>query len=183
MDEVGAVAGRIASAFHELEIARWLVPDEARRRMILPAHFGLFVEHALRYGTVYTTEAFEGVAVWLPSNGVPEIPDFAERNSAACGDRVPYFDALGACFEQHHPIASHVYLQFLAVDPGMHGRGIGSSLLEVHHKVADDAGLPAYLEASSERSRRLYLRHGYTDLGDPLYPEGGCPPLYPMWRA
>lgn len=42
-------------------------------------------------------------------------------------------------------------------------------------------GVSAYLEASSDRSRRLYERHGCTDLGPPIgLPDG--PTLRPMWR-
>ncbi|WP_199435287.1 hypothetical protein [Qaidamihabitans albus] len=41
--------------------------------------------------------------------------------------------------------------------------------------------LPAYLEASSPRDRRLYERVGFTDLGDPIEPPDG-PRLQPMWR-
>ena len=34
-------------------------------------------------------------------------------------------------------------------------------------------GIPAYLEASDERTRRIYLRHGYADYGSPIrLPDG-----------
>ncbi|QYN34952.1 hypothetical protein K1T35_42510 [Pseudonocardia sp. DSM 110487] len=46
---------------------------------------------------------------------------------------------------------------------------------------ADADGLPAYLEATSLRSRSLYERHGFRDAGDPIQlPDG--PSLWPMWR-
>lgn len=45
----------------------------------------------------------------------------------------------------------------------------------------DREGLPAYLEASSARSRRLYERLGFHFLGRAVaLPDG--PPMYPMWR-
>ena len=46
---------------------------------------------------------------------------------------------------------------------------------------ADDEGMPAYLEATSERNRALYLRHGFEDLEKVHWPGGG-PPLWLMWR-
>jgi len=43
--------------------------------------------------------------------------------------------------------------------------------------------MPTYLEASSPRSRGLYLAHGYALGTDAPYhlPDGG-PPMCPMWR-
>lgn len=45
----------------------------------------------------------------------------------------------------------------------------------------DREGTPAYLEASSARSRGLYERLGFTFTGRAVdLPEG--PPMWPMWR-
>jgi hypothetical protein len=41
--------------------------------------------------------------------------------------------------------------------------------------------VPAYLEATSERNRDLYRRHGFVDREVLELPDD-CPPLYPMWR-
>ena len=71
---------------------------------------------------------------------------------------------------------------FLGVVPGARGRGLGGALLRDRLVRADAEGMPAYLEASSPRSRALYERHGFRATGDPIHlPDG--PPLWPMWRA
>lgn len=45
----------------------------------------------------------------------------------------------------------------------------------------DRDGVPAYLEASSARSRRLYERLGFTFMGTTVdLPDG--PAMWPMWR-
>ena len=76
----------------------------------------------------------------------------------------------------------HLYLVFLGVAPGAQGRGLGGALLRERLVRADAEGLPAYLEASSPRSRLLYERNGFRDTGDPIQlPDG--PPIWPMWRA
>jgi len=41
--------------------------------------------------------------------------------------------------------------------------------------------MPAYLEASTERNRGLYLRHGFADRGGLRLPGDG-PRMWPMWR-
>jgi ribosomal protein S18 acetylase RimI-like enzyme len=75
----------------------------------------------------------------------------------------------------------HAYLAFLAVERDWQQRGIGSALLDVHHRRLDAAGTPAYLEASGLQSRRLYLRKRYVDHAEPYGP-ADLTVLYPMWR-
>jgi hypothetical protein len=45
----------------------------------------------------------------------------------------------------------------------------------------DEEGAPAHLEASTERNRALYERHGFSLTGSFNLPAGG-PPLREMWR-
>ena len=57
----------------------------------------------------------------------------------------------------------------------------GTAMLAAHHALMDEKGTPAYLEAASPRTRDIYLRVGYNDLGPPIeFPDG--PAMYPMWR-
>ncbi|ADG87492.1 N-acetyltransferase [Thermobispora bispora] len=177
------VAKIIATAFHELEMSAWLVPSDEERRRVMPPYFALFTEHALAHGEVYATADMSAVAVWLPyETPPPEIPDMGPRLAAVAGPHAERFDALGEAMDKHHPTDPHHYLAFLAVLPERQCQGLGSKLLDHYHARLDAAGKPAYLEASSQRSRRLYLRHGYRDHGEPLNIPGGAPPMFPMWR-
>ena len=45
---------------------------------------------------------------------------------------------------------------------------------------ADAEGMPAYLEATTARSRDLYARHGFEVVGLLELPGGLT--MYPMWR-
>jgi len=50
-------------------------------------------------------------------------------------------------------------------------------------QILDRTGSPAYLEASSPRTRDLYLAHGYVlRPGAPFHLPGSGPPMWPMWR-
>jgi GNAT superfamily N-acetyltransferase len=62
----------------------------------------------------------------------------------------------------------------------MQGRGLGSALLGPTLERCDREGLPAYFEASSERSAALYARLGF-ELTRELR-VGGSPPLQLMRR-
>jgi len=178
----------IADAFGELAVARWLVPRPEARAAVLGANFGMHAEHALAHGIVEIASneraGIAGVAVWFPRPDppVPPLPDYYARLEAACGPYVPRFRDLDAAFEANHPHGEeHHHLTFLATAPACQGRGVGTALLDHHHEVLDELGLPAYLEASSERSRELYLRLGYRG-DEPFHLPRGGPPLWPMWR-
>jgi GNAT superfamily N-acetyltransferase len=76
------------------------------------------------------------------------------------------FAAFDAELDAHHLAGTeHHHLAILAVRPDRQGQGIGTALLDAHHTDLDQKGITAYLEASDERTRRIYLRHGYTDYG------------------
>jgi GNAT superfamily N-acetyltransferase len=81
-----------------------------------------------------------------------------------------------------HPAGrAHEYLWMIAVAPGRQGEGLGAALIRHVLDRCDREGLPAYLEASSERSTKLYERLGYAFTDHTLdLPDG--PHMYPMWR-
>jgi GNAT superfamily N-acetyltransferase len=66
------------------------------------------------------------------------------------------------------------------VDPLHQVQGLGSALLQHALKVVDRDKLPAYLEATSPDSRRLYERHGFEAIGE--IQAADSPPLWPMLR-
>ena len=82
--------------------------------------------------------------------------------------------------DAHHPRERHYYLQFLGVRPGCQGTGIGSALLRAMLDRCDLEGVPAYLEAD-ERSRLLYVKHGFEATAEIGLPKG--PSFWPMWRV
>ncbi|GIH15381.1 GNAT family N-acetyltransferase [Rugosimonospora africana] len=181
-----ALAQLIADAFHDLPVCQWLVPDPDERRRVLPADFHILVRHALEHGTVVTSGGLDAVAVWYSGapDAVPDIPDYDARVARACDPYTERFQLLDEAMHAAHPDGPpHEHLAFLAVRPGAQGRGLGSALLRRRHRVLDERGVPAYLEASSPRSRQLYLRHGYLDIGEPFATKGGPDPtMWPMWR-
>ncbi len=86
-----------------------------------------------------------------------------------------------AFLDTKHPHEPHYYLPFLGVEPASQGRGIGSALMRPILERCDREGMPAYLEASSERNRALYERHGFELIEEVRLPGGG-PPMWRMWR-
>lgn len=73
-----------------------------------------------------------------------------------------------------HP---HTYLWFIAVDPRLHGRGVGRRLIAELHEHSDPFGLPVYLETATESNVSFYNSLGYVMEGEIELPSGPT-----MWR-
>jgi GNAT superfamily N-acetyltransferase len=173
----------LTDAFLISPVGDWLISDVGVRRKVYLPYFEIFVRHSLDHGIVDITEDLTGIAIWQPrADDTPPPDDYDERLEQATGRWVEQFRSLDRAFDRQHPHGTfHHHLAFLGVLPGEQSRGIGSALLRHHHAVLDAEGIPAYLEASTSRSRDLYLRHDYQQWGVFHLPDDG-PPLWPMWR-
>ncbi|WP_199537398.1 GNAT family N-acetyltransferase [Spongiactinospora gelatinilytica] len=181
--EAGPVTELIATAFARLAAVSYLVPAVAERHRVMADNFRIFVDHAVGHGRIEVVgedAAPVAAAVWFPRTvPLPEPHDYDRRLVAACGEWTERFRVLDTLFEKHHPAEPHHHLAFLAVHPSRQNEGLGSTLLRHHHaELGPD--VPAYLEASSARSRALYARHGYQSR-DPFHLPDGTP-FWPMWR-
>lgn len=108
---------------------------------------------------------------------------YVGRLAAATAPWTGRFTQFDAALDGRHPAGiAHHHLAILAVAPRYQDQGLGTALLTAHHRAPDGAGFPSCLEASSDRSRDLYLRHGYADHEPPITLPGG-PGMYPMLRA
>lgn len=173
----------IAEAFVDLPPSLWLCPDEVLRQAVFPGYFTGYVRDALENGLVLATSSLDAVALWFPRGPDPEpAPELDPEITVRVGrfaDRFRRFDRL---LHENHPRGkAHHHLAILAVHPDKQGRGLGSALLDFHHCYLDAVEEPSYLEAASERTRRLYLQHGYADCGDPIEIDAQAR-MYPMWR-
>jgi len=183
--DLDALSQVIADAFHDLAPSRWLINDPDARRAIFPAYFRIYAEHALAAGVIHTTPDRAAAALWLPAGpGAPgEPPDYGARLAAVTAPWTSRFVTFDAALEARHPAGfTHHHLALLAVRPDRQGQGTGTALLRAYHEILDRDNMPAYLEASGPRTRRIYLHHGYTDQG-PLIQLPDGPAMYPMVRC
>lgn len=182
--EVGAVADLVARSFDHLAANHYLVPDPAERLPRMREFFRIGTDHAVKgHGEVVFTEDLTGAAVWFDRTRPPAEPDdYEQRLASAGGDHLPRFAELDELLEAHHPEEPHWHLAFLAVDPAYWGQGIGSALMRHTLDRLDFEGVPTYLEAANEDSRRLYHSHGYQDMTPTEIHLGDGTPFYRMWR-
>jgi len=179
------IAVTLAEAFHDGDLAAWLVPDPRERALVYPGYFGLLIEGFLAQPNtrVEVCGDFHGLAIWVPVGTRFSLPirDYPRRLADCCGAHTPRFAALDAAMDAHHPVGQpHEYLAYLAVVPKHQGQGIGTHLLRHRLSRLDAAGRTAYLQATGPRNAELYRRHGFQPL-DPV-PVGDGAAVYPMHR-
>ena len=169
----------LAEAFFEDPMFGWLMPEDSKRLTRLRRYFGIELRHfALLRGRVWATSDLAGAALTLPPGAwrVPLRTTLME--GSAFGIHLSRAARIGAAMEWRHtlkPRGSHYYVRDIGVHPEMQGKGFGSALLRPTLERCDREGLPAYLEASSERNAALYERHGFQIIKE-LH-VGGSPPL------
>jgi GNAT superfamily N-acetyltransferase len=94
--------------------------------------------------------------------------------------RLPRAVGLLAAIERRHLRGAHYYFANIGVTPEAQGQGLGSRLMRPTLDRCDEQGLPAYLEASSERNAVLYERLGFQCTEVLRF--AGSPPLRLMMR-
>jgi GNAT superfamily N-acetyltransferase len=176
------VAGLLAEAFRDVPTAVWLVDDPEERVAAVGGQFTILVEHAVAHGGVIT-EGLDGAVVWFDrTKDEPPIPGYEERLREACGKHYEAFAELDRIMDEHHPAEPHNYVALVGVREDARGHGLASAMLRRHHERLDASGTPAYLEAVSLQTAKLYASLGYQRHGEPFRIGEGGPPLYPMWR-
>jgi GNAT superfamily N-acetyltransferase len=168
-------------AFSLDPVVRWAWPDSERYLSYWPPFVDAFGGKAFEEGTAYGLEDHVAVALWLAPRVEPDGEALMSLFQESMDDQ--RFEDISAVFEQfdeHHPTYDHWYLPLMGVEPASQGRRLGSTLLQHTLDKCDRDGLPAYLEATSPRSRNLYARHGFDDVA--TIQAGSSPPLWAMLR-
>src|ERR1700761_7950427 len=184
-DEVGALSHALAAAFEDDPIFAWLLPDAGRRKERLVRFFALEVgDVVLPTGAAWTAGDGAGACLELPP-GKWRLPLTTQAVHApgfvrVFGRFLPRALVTITKMERKHLREPHFYVPYVGVAPEAQGAGIGTRLLGRTVERADAAGLPAYLEATSERNAALYERLGFVHLG--AFTVLGSPPLWPMRR-
>jgi ribosomal protein S18 acetylase RimI-like enzyme len=171
----------LADAFFDDPIFGWLMPDAAKRRARLRRYFGIELRHlVLPRGRVWTTGDLAGAMLSLPPRRWRSPLRVTLLEGTAFGVHLFRAARIGAAMELRHLHGPHYYVRDIGVHPDQQGRGLGSTLMGPTLERCDREGLPAYIEASSERSAALYERHGFRLTSELRV--GSCPPLRLMFR-
>jgi GNAT superfamily N-acetyltransferase len=160
--------------------ARFVFADPQLYLDVFPRFIRAFGGRAFDHGAAHHIDGC-AVALWIPPDVQPDEEALMAlvESAVADADRESAF----GLFEQmgsFHPHEPHWYLPLIGIDPTRQGGGLGSALLGHALAICDQQKMPAYLEATSARSARLYQRHGFAALGS--IQAGHSPTLTPMLR-
>ena len=156
-------------------------PDPKRYLTYWPQIADAFGGAAFDHSTAHGLEDCVAVALWLPPGVGPDGETVMGVMRESMEDQT--FEDINGVFEQMdelHANDDHWYLPLTGVDPVAQGRRLGTTLLRHALKTSESDGLPAYLEATSPRSRNLYARHGF-NIVQTIH-AGTSPPLWAMLR-
>lgn len=181
IDDVPRVARTLTAAFFDDPVLAWCYPDLDRRSRILPEFFRLIVDAYLPHDGVYTTTGHVSAAVWVPPSADVDEEKLGSDVEGISGTDAERIYTLLELIEARHPRqVDHQYLFALGTRPDWQSLGIGSRMLRAVLTDCDDDGMPAYLEATTERNMRLYERHGFEVTDVLALPDG--PDIWCMWR-
>ncbi|WP_181771389.1 GNAT family N-acetyltransferase [Amycolatopsis pittospori] len=178
--EMDTVVDVLAEAFHDDPVSVWSFPDDERRAVALPIFYRAIVLGAWATGGhIDVTGDLSAAIVWTPgeAEGEPDGDVFAGLTEVELGR----LGALFALMTERAPGGEYHHAQFIGVRKNAQRQGIGARLLRHGLDRCGAEGAPAYLEASSPDSAKLYRRLGFRDHGPVFAAEDG-PPMRPMWR-
>lgn len=182
VDDVSHLKRVYAEAFYDDPIVEWMIPDERSRRQRLRRFFAIELRYvALPRGAVWMSTDLSGAAM-STAPGAWRLPLRAFLLEGTTFGRWQHrAGRLAAAMHRRHPRQPSYHFRDIGVLPEQQGRGLGSALMRPTLDRCNREGLPAYLEATSERSAALYERLGF-QLIDELR-VGGSPPLWLMLRS
>ncbi|MFE0719831.1 GNAT family N-acetyltransferase [Streptomyces rochei] len=193
-DDRDTVVRLLDEAFQDDPVSGWVFPGEEYRRRTHHRLMGAFTDIVLADGWIDLTEDGAACALWLSVPGEEDASEEPGEEPAEEAEDVPAqvreavdpdnerVESIARLTEDIHPSGpAHAYLWMIGVAPERQGEGLGTALIASVLDRCDRDGLPAYLEASSERSKGLYERLGFACTGRVLHlPDG--PRMWPMWR-
>jgi len=183
-EDIPRLKTMLAEAFFDDPVFGWLMGNDGKRRAQLRRYFGTDLGHlTMPRGRVWTTSDLAGAALTLPPGKWRVPPHVSVLQGSAFGVRIARAARMGAAMEWRHMRfvrEPHYYVRDIGVHPTQQGNGLGSALMRPTLERCDREGLPAYIEASSERSAGLYERLGFEHIEELRV--GGSPPLWLMLR-
>jgi len=148
--------------------------DNTERRNVLARYFAYSIDEGRAVGrTVHLADPSQGVAVWL-------LPQSVETRARVAAQKRQFLQqTLGARgVDNYYRMVDYMsgkskalvsddawYLSIIAVDPSLHGRGLGQQLLAPTLEEAEANDAVSYLETFGVRTVQFYERLGFSTAG------------------
>lgn len=166
-DRAAALIAR-AFAWHE-PWGAWTVPDERVREERLRERFVADIRARFLPHGECRTIGLETVTLWIPPRDRPGAECFDARRSEddydSYGDRAPAIRAVDELIRSLRPSEPHWFLDTIATEPELFGRGLAGRLLADDLERRDSVGDLCALDTHTPRQVAFYERHGFGVVG------------------
>jgi GNAT superfamily N-acetyltransferase len=157
--DIDRLATTATRAFADDPVMRWLLPDDEEYVQCNPPMVAFMCRRWQATQSQWCTDDGVALAGWVPP-GRPDVD--VERPAIVHPERrLAKFDALRAAFAAQTPAEPHWYLNMLATHPDWQRQGLGAALLSEVFALADEQGLPCYLETETAENVGYYRHHGF----------------------
>ena len=75
-------------------------------------------------------------------------------------------DRMDSAHAEFGPNGKHLYVNGVAADPELQGRGLGKQLMRQVAELGDNLDLPCYLECAGEKNPAIYRKYGFEVVGE-----------------
>ena len=172
-DQKDAAVRTLAEAFRDDPLMQIVAPNERRRPSVSEWFFSKAIGYGMRWGEVSCNDDVSAVAVWLTPGNTTMSPGRMLRAGlgafpikAGINGTVRFMRAMSAVEKFHKAVdGPHWYLLAIGTIPARQGQGLGSSLMEVGTAKADAAGIPCYLETTTDSDIAFYSKRGFEVTG------------------
>jgi GNAT superfamily N-acetyltransferase len=191
--EPGDTVDSLVEAFWRYPESVHLLPDESRRRRVLPRYLLSDVRDAARFGTLLAATLHGdviGAAAWIPPEAYPVSVGRQVRQALELAPALPWgWRAAGeaqrgrTANRAHHRVhPPHFYLRALGVTPVVQAQGMGTALVRPVLALADDRNVGCFLQTASIENVSWYQQFGFT-VAASYRPTPSWPPVWTMWRS
>lgn len=181
--DIERVARTASRAFVDDPLMRWLIPDDDDYESNHRVFFGNIARRWHATDSLWCTDDVVAVAGWIPP-GRPEVEPDGVVAVEHPEWRIERFRALGEAMTENTPPEPHWYLNMLATHPDWQRQGLGAALMTAVFEIADDEGLPCYLETETPENVVYYRHHGFEvrSQWDVATPDSAGPHMWGMLR-
>ena len=182
-EELASLEDRFAAvltrAFYDDPYYGYIMPNRNKSREQLHWWMKLLLKYTLKYGDIYYTDDHKAIAMWLG----PEKPVVSDIKILSMGlilypfkiglrNFMRLLDIDGQWKKEHKKLDKrHYYLMVIGVEPEFQQKGIGSRLMQVGLKKADDEKLECFLETVTPEDLRFYEKHNFKVIHNKAFAE------------
>ena len=129
-DDEGSAVATIVLAFAADPMTRWTWPNPDQYLAAMPRMARAFGGRAFAHGSALATDAYTGVALWLPPGVEPDEAGLsAVMQSTVAPSKLEDGSGIFEQMAAYHPHEPHWYLPLIGVDPAHFGEGHGDALM------------------------------------------------------